>query len=193
MPGKRGGGSPGVFSKKGLGSSGSSTSHSKPAPAPTQQAASHSTAKPTSSPAPSKPTPTSTPSSATTPQMKQTPTATPATPQPTASPMSGSGGSLLGNIATTAAGSMVGVMGAHAVMGLFKGDEKEAPQQQQQQNMQAQPAQGQLYQSEMNGPCAVQFQGFQKCLDNNSNSVSSCQWAYDLFNQCKVQKEEQHM
>jgi len=79
----------------------------------------------------------------------------------------------MGNIMSSAVGSMAGVMGAHAIMGAFKGnDHQETP-------APAQPAAAA-------GPCAIQYQGFLKCLENNGNNVGSCQWAMDLFNQCNT-------
>jgi len=200
------GGSPGMFSKKGVGSSSSSsTSHTSRPTSSTQQQASHSTAKPATPHA----QPTQASSSATAPHMKapsshtnntQTPHGQQATPHPT--PTSGmgmgapSGGqSLLGNIATTAVGSMVGVTAAHALMGAFGGDkEKEvAPSENTQQQSQLQAPQQYQNQNQMSdfGPCKPQYDSLFKCIEFNNNQITQCQWASDLFNQCKQQSQSE--
>eukprot|EP01115_Flamella_aegyptia_P013136 TRINITY_DN68559_c0_g1_i1.p1 TRINITY_DN68559_c0_g1~~TRINITY_DN68559_c0_g1_i1.p1 ORF type:complete len:172 (-),score=79.68 TRINITY_DN68559_c0_g1_i1:50-565(-) len=164
---KKSSGSPGVFSKRGVSAPSSSTSHtSKPTSKPTQPSAASSTsAKPT--------TPAPTQSQATQP-VKPTQQATPG------APVGQTGGrSLLGDIATSAAGSMVGVMGAHAIMGMFGGSS----------NNGAQPTEAQMNQAvQAAQKCSPQVTGFFKCLENNSSNISSCQWAYDLVKQCQTEE-----
>jgi len=83
------------------------------------------------------------------------------------------GGGMLRNIATTAAGSMLGFMAADTVMNAFRGNSPEQREQQQQ-----------IAEVARSSPCAVQFDAFEKCVAANNNNVVPCQWAFDMFQSC---------
>lgn len=87
------------------------------------------------------------------------------------------GSGLMGNIVSSAIGSMIGVTAAETIMGAFKGDKES------QEKLGIVDAE--------KGPCSIQFQSFQKCVENNGNNVSACQWAFDMFNACKNQNGQQ--
>jgi len=94
----------------------------------------------------------------------------------------GRSGSVLGNIAQNAAGTAIGVVGAHAIMGAFGGGAfggARTPEQVQE-----------VVQKEQSGPCAQPMNFFLKCVDENQSNVSSCQWIYNQFQQCKQNPNE---
>jgi hypothetical protein len=86
----------------------------------------------------------------------------------------GAGGGMLRNVATTAAGAMLGVMAADTVMNAFKGNSAEQREEQQR-----------ISEFARQGPCAPQFDAFERCVASNNNNVSACQWAFDMFNACQ--------
>lgn len=99
----------------------------------------------------SAPTKTATPSKSTSSSNvpAKTQAAAPAKPAPSSTPATGQQrGSLMRDIGTSAAGSLVGVMGAHAIMNAFSGTDKQAEVE---QLVAADP---------MFGPCNPQYQGF---------------------------------
>jgi len=91
---------------------------------------------------------------------------------------------MLGSVATTAVGSLAGYMAGNAIMNAFSGDKNEKGE-----------GQAQIASNEVNTDfCSSQFQSFNKCLEYNPTSISQCQWAYDLFSQCKTQsRSEKYM
>lgn len=44
-------------------------------------------------------------------------------------------------------------------------------------------------------PCYAQQISFQKCIENNDGDLARCQWASDLFKECRVQntRKEQNI
>eukprot|EP01125_Pyxidicula_operculata_P012353 TRINITY_DN4056_c0_g1_i1.p2 TRINITY_DN4056_c0_g1~~TRINITY_DN4056_c0_g1_i1.p2 ORF type:complete len:159 (+),score=68.61 TRINITY_DN4056_c0_g1_i1:86-562(+) len=87
----------------------------------------------------------------------------------------GGGGGMLGNIASMAAGSFIG----HVVADKFLNKDGQEQEQQVPQNAPAQPAYEQ-----QNQECVFPQQNWAQCMRQNKDSISQCQWAYDMFQQC---------
>ncbi|EFC50214.1 predicted protein [Naegleria gruberi] len=94
------------------------------------------------------------------------------TPQPTAQPQMASSGGMGSGLVSNIAGAVVGNMIGHAIYDSFTGGSKDSSEQPQysQQEMQK---------------CFSQMQAFSQCLEQSSNNISSCQYAFDTLNECK--------
>jgi len=160
-------GSPGMFSSKGLG------------PKSTTSTPSHSAPKMPSSVTPTNKSPVPVAN-------KSTPNHQPVQPQqnrttaPTQSMAPSGGGSMLGSIATNIVSTAGGVFLGHALMDAWRGtgtkEEKMA---------EAFDANDSVKRQELQGPCADSYNIFTKCVENSNQNISACQWAYDMFAQCK--------
>jgi len=165
-------GSPGMFSSKGLGpkpTSSSTPSHSAPK-MPSSVQPSNKTPVPTSS----KTTPNHTPV-----QPTQNRTTTPTT-QPTPTMAPSGGGSMLGSIATNIVSTAGGVFLGHAMMDAWRGTGTKEEKMAETFDVPA-TAKNQ----ELQGPCGDSYNTFLKCVENSNQNISACQWAYDMFAQCK--------
>eukprot|EP01116_Phalansterium_solitarium_P019842 TRINITY_DN5693_c0_g1_i1.p1 TRINITY_DN5693_c0_g1~~TRINITY_DN5693_c0_g1_i1.p1 ORF type:complete len:194 (-),score=45.19 TRINITY_DN5693_c0_g1_i1:201-716(-) len=88
------------------------------------------------------------------------------------------GGGFMAGIAQTALGVAGGHIIANSVMNAFGGGKSEAA-------APAPAAAAEAVQQRPNDRCNAQYTGFLKCMENNQQNVSSCQWAYDFWNQCQ--------
>ncbi|KAK0628665.1 Sas10/Utp3/C1D family-domain-containing protein [Bombardia bombarda] len=111
----------------------------------------------------------------------QQPHAPTATPQ-TAAPTSSGGGSMLGNIASTAAGVAIGSTIGHAVSGLFGGSSSAAEPQQSSVSAQDQNQNN----SSWGNNCQTATQSFTKCLDDNSGNMQICGWYLEQLKACQA-------
>jgi len=109
------------------------------------------------------------------------PTKAAATPAPAPQGAVGapsSGGGFFSGVAQTALGVAGGHIIADQIMGAFGGGSKHeqapAPAQQQQQPAQS-PA----------DRCGAHQAAFLKCMEDSSNNLNSCQWAFDFWNSCQ--------
>jgi len=107
--------------------------------------------------------------------------ATPATPNaPTSAAPAAP--SMMGNIMSSAVGSFAGVMIADSLFG----GKKEQVQQVLDQPGGLAAIQKTIGQDEATmKACGIQFNSFVQCLEHNNQDITSCQWAYDIFSQCK--------
>eukprot|EP01114_Cavostelium_apophysatum_P017974 TRINITY_DN5458_c0_g1_i1.p1 TRINITY_DN5458_c0_g1~~TRINITY_DN5458_c0_g1_i1.p1 ORF type:complete len:201 (-),score=38.79 TRINITY_DN5458_c0_g1_i1:670-1272(-) len=180
------GGSPGMFSKKGLGPQPAA----KPAASHAPQQSPRMPAAVQPKPAAHTPAPAPRPVAAAAPTTGNKPTTAPVPAQghapnsPAAmAPASSGGGSLLGTIAANAVSTAGGIVMGHAIMNAFSGGKDSSPE--------AAEPMAPVANSTMSredptlGPCASQYTTFLKCLENSNQNVSQCQWAYDMFSQCK--------
>jgi len=99
---------------------------------------------------------------------------------------------LFAQMATTAAGVAVGSAVGHTlsagVSSLFSGSGSEEPQQPQQQQQQYQAPPQQVYQQQQQPgavSCEADAQAFTKCLQDNSNDITACQWYLDSLKACQ--------
>ncbi|PRP78144.1 hypothetical protein PROFUN_13946 [Planoprotostelium fungivorum] len=112
---------------------------------------------------------------------------TPVAPQTAmGQPMAGGApaqGGMMRNIASNAAGSMIGYMAANSLMGAFRGDGEPAAN-----GAAAGAAATPMAPGEdlSRGPCAIQYQSFLKCIEANPGNISNCQWAEDMFQSCRI-------
>eukprot|EP01102_Stenamoeba_stenopodia_P012893 TRINITY_DN410_c0_g1_i1.p1 TRINITY_DN410_c0_g1~~TRINITY_DN410_c0_g1_i1.p1 ORF type:complete len:147 (+),score=50.27 TRINITY_DN410_c0_g1_i1:123-563(+) len=134
--------------------------------------------RPAAAPAKPKPVASNTPAKTVqTAPAKPAAAAAPAAPAPV--PQAGGGPGLMGMIAANVAGAAAGhVIGRGIADTIFGGrGESGAP-------VEASSASETL--NNNNNPCFANYQMLQKCLNDNSNDITSCQWAYDMFKECKL-------
>lgn len=94
-------------------------------------------------------------------------------------------------MASTAAGVAVGSAAGHAITGaassLFGGsdnnNQSSIDNNQQQAYSPPPPPQQQQQQQQMT--CETDARSFTKCLEENSNNISACQWYLDQLKQCQ--------
>ncbi|KAK2629692.1 hypothetical protein QTJ16_000512 [Diplocarpon rosae] len=95
------------------------------------------------------------------------------------------GGSMIGNIASTAAGVAIGSSVGHAITGFFGGGTPAPAAEQPQQGVLA--AQGNDSSSSSWGAksCEVDAKQFTKCLDENSGNMQICGWYLEQLKACQ--------
>ncbi|CBH14359.1 hypothetical protein, conserved [Trypanosoma brucei gambiense DAL972] len=88
----------------------------------------------------------------------------------------GMGSGLLGNVASVAAGSVIGHGISHMLF------DRNAPP--------AQPTElQQVAQQVGNGACAAHVQTYAKCLEANEGNAAPCKWAWETFTQCQSEQQ----
>ncbi|CAO3580841.1 unnamed protein product [Absidia cylindrospora] len=106
---------------------------------------------------------------------------------------------LFGQMASTAAGVAVGSSVGHAIGSMFTGGSGQAQdtsppmEQQQQQSMEQQQYAGQQQQQQQNavtGNCEADAKAFTKCLEDNTNDISACQWYLDQLKSCRQMAQQ---
>jgi len=102
-------------------------------------------------------------------------------PAPAPVPQAGGGPGLMGMIAANVAGAAAGhVIGRGIADTIFGGREGSAPVEA------ASSVETSSTISNNNNPCFSNYQMLQKCLNDNGNDIATCQWAYDMFKECKI-------
>ncbi|ORZ10520.1 hypothetical protein BCR42DRAFT_422544 [Absidia repens] len=104
---------------------------------------------------------------------------------------------LFGQMASTAAGVAVGSSVGHAIGSMFTGGQaQDTPppmDQQQQQPVEQQQYAGQQQQQQQNavaGNCEADAKAFTKCLEDNTNDISACQWYLDQLKSCRQMAQQ---
>ncbi|KAI8336978.1 hypothetical protein BC941DRAFT_452620 [Chlamydoabsidia padenii] len=95
---------------------------------------------------------------------------------------------LFGQMASTAAGVAVGSTAGHAIGSLFTGGRGEQEPTEQQQYMDQQQYAGQQQNQQQEavvGNCEADAKAFAKCLEENTNDISACQWYLDQLKSCR--------
>nr|CCC92875.1 conserved hypothetical protein [Trypanosoma congolense IL3000] len=88
----------------------------------------------------------------------------------------GMGSGLLGNVASVAAGSVIGHGISHMLF------DRNAPP--------AQPAEAQEVARQVgNGMCSGHIQTYAKCLEANESNPTVCKWAWETFAQCQAEQQ----
>lgn len=143
-------------------------------------------------PAPQQPARPAAPAPAPAPQQQHAMTSAPAPTTPAVAQPQPQQPGLFAQMASTAAGvavgSAVGHTVANGISSLFGGSSDKpvepapAPA--------AQPTQYQAYQPQQQfqpgaGACEADAKAFTKCLENNNNDVSACQWYLDALKSCQ--------
>lgn len=99
-------------------------------------------------------------------------------------------------MASTAAGVAVGSTAGHALGSLFMGNRGEnEPVEQQQPQYTDQPQQyagQQQYEQQQAvvGSCEADAKAFAKCLEENTNDISACQWYLDQLKSCRQMAQQ---
>jgi hypothetical protein len=104
-------------------------------------------------------------------------------------------------VASTAAGVAIGSSVGHAIGSLFTGGTGHAqdvppPMEQQQQPLptQEQNADQAQQQQQQNafgtGNCEADAKAFAKCLEDNTNDISACQWYLDQLKSCRQMAQQ---
>jgi len=99
------------------------------------------------------------------------------------------GPGLMGMIAANVAGAAAGHVIGRGIADSIFGSRGEAAPQEAAPEVQAAP----MATGTQTSPCFSYFQTVNKCLNENSNDISSCQWAVDLFKECKTNNPEVRM
>ncbi|SPN99773.1 related to small unique nuclear receptor co-repressor [Cephalotrichum gorgonifer] len=101
-----------------------------------------------------------------------------AAPTQAAAPVQSSGGGMLSQIASTAAGVAIGSTVGHAIGGLFSGGSAPA------ETVQAAPVNTQSqYQAGNCGPALAQFT---KCMDEQGGNMQICNWYLEQLKACQA-------
>eukprot|EP01111_Echinosteliopsis_oligospora_P001724 TRINITY_DN12525_c0_g1_i1.p2 TRINITY_DN12525_c0_g1~~TRINITY_DN12525_c0_g1_i1.p2 ORF type:complete len:155 (-),score=73.43 TRINITY_DN12525_c0_g1_i1:652-1116(-) len=101
-----------------------------------------------------------------------------AAPAPASAPVSSGGPSLMGTMASSAAGGIAGSVVGHSIANMMFGGRGHGGE--------AAPAAEPISNQEAAaGPCKDQFKGFMDCLNSNNNQISECQWQFDTYSSCK--------
>lgn len=101
-------------------------------------------------------------------------------------------------VASTAAGVAVGSTAGHALGSLFMGNrgenepvEQQQPQQPQYSDQQQYAGQQQYQQQQaVVGNCEADAKAFAKCLEENTNDISACQWYLDQLKSCRQMAQQ---
>eukprot|EP01089_Gocevia_fonbrunei_P018016 TRINITY_DN600_c0_g1_i2.p1 TRINITY_DN600_c0_g1~~TRINITY_DN600_c0_g1_i2.p1 ORF type:complete len:163 (-),score=51.78 TRINITY_DN600_c0_g1_i2:59-547(-) len=87
------------------------------------------------------------------------------------------GGGFLQNVATIGAGVAVGHVAGRALENLFFGGTSH----------QASPEEMEQIETKVkSGPCGIQYEGFNRCINRNEEDVAKCEWAFDIFKDCQL-------